>query len=62
MFLHIRIPIKKIYLGGQRGVFLKVVLGFRSFNFMTSDESDGMFEGDSADKCGGKIPLVSMGG
>ena len=29
---------------------------------MTSDESGGMFEGDSADMCTGKIPLVLMGG
>ena len=29
---------------------------------MTSEELGEMFEGDSADMCAGKIPLVSMGG
>ena len=29
---------------------------------MTSDGLGGMFEGDSADMCAGKIPLVLMGG
>ena len=29
---------------------------------MTSEGLGEMFEGDSADTCGGKFPLVSMGG
>ena len=29
---------------------------------MTSEGLGEMFEGDSADPCGGKFPLVSMGG
>ena len=29
---------------------------------MTSDGLGGMFEGDSAGTCTGKIPLLSMGG
>ena len=29
---------------------------------MTSEELGEMFEGDSADMCAGKFPLVSMGG
>ena len=29
---------------------------------MTSEELGEMFEGDSADTCAGKFPLVSMGG
>ena len=29
---------------------------------MTSEGLGGMFEGDSADTCGGKFPLVPMGG
>ena len=29
---------------------------------MTSEGLGEMFEGDSADMCGGKFPLVSMGG
>ena len=29
---------------------------------MTSEGLGEMFEGDSADKCAGKFPLVSMGG
>ena len=29
---------------------------------MTSDGLGEMFEGDSADPCAGKFPLVSMGG
>ena len=29
---------------------------------MTSEGSGEMFEGDSADMCAGKFPLVSMGG
>ena len=29
---------------------------------MTSEGLGEMFEGDSADKCGGKFPLMSMGG
>jgi hypothetical protein len=38
----------------------KVVLGFRSSD-MTSEGLREMFEGDSADTCAGKFPLVSMG-
>ena len=29
---------------------------------MTSDEFGEMFEGDFADKCGDKFPLISIGG
>ena len=29
---------------------------------MTSEGLGEMFEGDSADKCGGKFPLMSIGG
>ena len=29
---------------------------------MTSERLEEMFKGDSADTCGGKFPLVSMGG
>jgi hypothetical protein len=29
---------------------------------MTSEGLGDMFEGDSADMCGGKFPLLSMGG
>ena len=29
---------------------------------MTSEGLGEMFEGDSADTCGGKFPLMSMGG
>ena len=43
------------------GVFSKCVLGFRNFD-MTYEGLGEMFEGDSADMCAGKFPLVSMGG
>ena len=46
--------------GRKRGVFSKVVLG--SGNFRYDSEGLGeMFEGDSADMCAGKFPLMSMG-
>ena len=47
-------------------------LGFLGFVFeiseisetldMSSKQLGDMFEGDSADMCGGKFPLMSMGG
>jgi hypothetical protein len=45
-----------LYLGGQRGVFWKVVLGFWNFWY------DFCGKGNSADMCGRKFPLMSMGG
>jgi hypothetical protein len=50
-----------LYLGRQRGVFSKVVLGLQNFG-MTSVGLGEMFKGYSADKCAGKFPLMSMGG
>ena len=46
-----------LYLGGQRGVFSKVVLT----SGMTSEGLGEMFEGDSADTCARKFPLMLMG-
>ena len=39
----------------------KLSLGSESLD-MTSEGLGEMFEGDSADTCAGKFPLVSMGG
>jgi hypothetical protein len=39
----------------------KVVLWFQTLD-LTSEGLGEMFEGDSADMCGGKFPLTSMGG
>ena len=38
-----------LYLGGHRGGFSEVVLGFRNFGY------NEIFEGDFADTCGGKF-------
>ena len=43
----------------KRRVFSKVVLGFRNFRYDFKGVGE-MFEGDSADMCAEKIPLVSM--
>ena len=47
--------------GRKKGVFSKFVQGFETL-VMTSEGLGEMFEGDSADMCSGKFPLVSMGG
>jgi hypothetical protein len=47
-----------LYLGGQRGVFPKK---FRTLD-MASEGLGEIFEGDSADTCTGKFPLMLMGG
>ena len=44
-----------LYLGGQRGVFPKVHL---ETSDMTSEVLGEMIEGDSADTCAGKFPLM----
>ena len=49
------------YLGGQGGYFEKLSYGSETLD-MTSERLGEMFKGDSADTCGGKFPLVSMGG
>ena len=49
-----------IYLGGQGGYFEKLSKGSETSD-MTSEGLGEMFEGDSADMCAGKFPLVSMG-
>jgi hypothetical protein len=54
-------PRTMLYLGGKRGVFSKVVLGFLNLG-MTSVGMEERFKGDSADKFGEKFPLMSMGG
>jgi hypothetical protein len=45
-----------LYLGGQRGYFQKLGVG----GYVEGLQD--MFEGDSADMCGGKFPLMLMGG
>ena len=50
-----------IYFGGQRGIFSKVVLGFRNFRYDFEGVRE-MFVGDSADMSARKCPLESMGG
>jgi hypothetical protein len=49
------------FLGGKRGYFEKLSKGSKT-SVMTSDGLGEVFEGDSADMCGGKFPLVLMGG
>ena len=49
------------FLDGQRGVFSKVVLGFRNFAYASKGLGE-IFEGDFADTCTEKIIFVSMGG
>ena len=48
-------------LGRKGGYFQKLSLGFETSD-MTSDGLGEMFEGDSADVCGRKFPLMSRGG
>ena len=48
-------------LGGQGGYFQKSSRDSETSD-MTSDGLGEMFEGDSADTCAGKFPLMSMGG
>ena len=49
------------FLGGKEGYFQKLSSGSETLD-MTSGGLGEMFEGDSADKCGKKIPLMSLGG
>ena len=49
------------FLGGKGGYFEKLSIGSKTSD-MTSEGLGEVFEGDSADTCGGKFPLVSMGG
>ena len=48
-------------LGGKGGYFEKLSNGSKTSD-MTSEGLGEVFEGDSADMCAGKFPLVSMGG
>jgi hypothetical protein len=47
-------------MSGKGGYFLKLSLGSETSD-MTSEWLGEMFEGDSADTCAGKFPLMSMG-
>ena len=47
--------------GVKGGIFKKLSLGSETSD-MTSEGLGEMFEGDSADMCAGKFPLVSVGG
>ena len=49
------------YIGGKGGYFEKLSHGSETLD-MTSERLGEMFKGDSADRCGGKFPLVSMVG
>jgi hypothetical protein len=49
------------FLGGKGGYFEKLSNGSKTSD-MTSEGSGEVFEGNSADTCAGKFPLVSMGG
>ena len=49
------------FLGGKGGYFEKLSNGSKTSD-MTSEGMREVFEGDSADTCTGKFPLVSMGG
>ena len=49
------------FLGGKGGYFEKLSNGSKTSD-MTSEGLGEVFEGDSADMCAGKFPLVSMGG
>ena len=49
------------FLGGKGGYFEKLSNGSKTSD-MTSEGMWEVFEGDSADTCTGKFPLVSMGG
>ena len=54
-------PRTMTYLGGQGGYFEKLFEGSETSD-MTSEGLGEILEGDSADTCGRKFPLVSMGG
>jgi hypothetical protein len=54
-------PHTVLFLVGQRGLFSKVVLGFRNFG-MSYEGLGEMFEGDSAYMCAEKFPFMLMGG
>ena len=47
--------------GWTKGEFSKVVLGFQNFGYDIWGLGE-MFEGDSADMCGGEFPLCVDGG
>jgi hypothetical protein len=49
------------FLGGKGGYFEKLSKGSKTSD-MTSEVLGEVFEGDSADTCARKFPLVSMGG
>jgi hypothetical protein len=49
------------FLAGKGGYFEKFSKGTKTLD-MTSEGLGEVFEGDSADTCGGKFPLLSMGG
>jgi hypothetical protein len=49
------------FLGGKGGYFEKLSKGSKTSD-MTSEGLGEVFEGDSADTCAAKCPLVSMGG
>jgi hypothetical protein len=49
------------FLGGKGGHFEKLSNGSKTSD-MTLEGLGEVFEGDSADTCAGKFPLVSMGG
>ena len=49
------------FLGGKGGYFEKSSKGSKTSD-MTSEGFGEVFEGDSADTCAGKFPLVLMGG
>jgi hypothetical protein len=48
------------FLGGKGGYFEKFSNGSKTLD-MTMEGLGEVFEGDSADMCAGKFPLVSMG-
>jgi hypothetical protein len=50
-----------LFLGGKGGYFEYLSKGSKTSD-MTSEGLMEVFEGDSADMCAGKLPLVSMGG
>ena len=55
------LPLALCYIWADKGVFSKVVVGFQTSD-RTSEGLGNMFEGDSADTCARKFPLMSMGG
>ena len=50
-----------LQMGCQAKKFQKLSYGSKTL-YMTSEGLGEMFEGDSADMCAGKFPLVLMGG